>query len=138
MASPSMTNTRRQLQKECSKALENYVRIMREGCDLLGAFKEGLIPEDQREKVFAHRKQEVLAYTAYTRTQTRLWSLLNRFRPTSYPSIRRRPSRIEIQEEWTCFSGPRLGKVRSPRVGTWAEPARMECGRLRHEHWTGH
>ena len=85
MASPNMTNTRRQLQKECSKALENYVRIMREGCDLLDEFKEGLIPEDQREKVFAHRKQEVLAYTAYTRTQTRLWSLLTDSDPRLIP-----------------------------------------------------
>jgi hypothetical protein len=58
---------------------------MREGCDLLGESKEGLIPEDQRKKIFAHRKRELLAYTAYTRTQTRLWSLLTDSDPRLIP-----------------------------------------------------
>jgi hypothetical protein len=61
MASPSMANMRRQLHKECSRALQYYGLIMQEGCDLLGETQEGLIPEAQREKIFAHRKQELLA-----------------------------------------------------------------------------
>jgi len=49
---------------------------MHEGCALLGEVKEGLIPDDQREKIFTHRKQELLAYAAYTSTQRRLWTVL--------------------------------------------------------------
>lgn len=49
---------------------------MQEGCELLGEAQEGLIPEDQREEILRHRKQELLAYAAYTRAQKRLWSLL--------------------------------------------------------------
>jgi hypothetical protein len=77
MASPDMTPIRRQLQKECSRALGYYARILQEGCELLGEVKEGLIPDDQREKIFAHRKQELIAYAAYTRAQRRLWTLLS-------------------------------------------------------------
>jgi hypothetical protein len=67
---------RRQLHKECSRALQYYSLIMQEGCDLLGETREGLIPEDQREEILRHRKQELLAYAAYIRAQKRLWSLL--------------------------------------------------------------
>src|SRR5438105_687107 len=77
MASPGMTNTRRQLQRECSRALQYYVRIMQEGCDLLGELKQGLIPDYQRQKIFSNRKQEMLAFAAYTRAQTLLWTLLS-------------------------------------------------------------
>jgi hypothetical protein len=68
---------RRQLQKECSRALQYYFLNMQEGCELLSEVKEeGLIPDNQREKILAHRKQELLAYATYTRAQKRLWALL--------------------------------------------------------------
>jgi len=96
MASPSLANIRRQLQKECSRALQYYGLIMQEGCDLLGETQEGLIPEDQRERIFAHRKQELLAYAAYTRAQKRLWSLLT----DSDPRLIRLPDVLPA-DEWS-------------------------------------
>jgi hypothetical protein len=93
MASPGMTPIRRQLQKECSRALQNYARIMQEGCDLLGEVKEGVIPDDQREKIFAHRKQELLAYAAYIRVQRRLWTLLS----DSDPRLTRLPDTLPAE-----------------------------------------
>ena len=75
--SHAMTHTREQLQKECSRALQCYIRIIKEGCDLLGQVKEGAIPENKRDKIFSHRKQELLAYAAYTRAQRRLWNFLS-------------------------------------------------------------
>jgi hypothetical protein len=54
---------------------------MQEGCDLLGEVKQGLIPDDQRQKIFSNRKQELLAYAAYTRAQTLLWTLLSHSDP---------------------------------------------------------
>jgi hypothetical protein len=77
MASENNTNTRRQLQKECSRALRHYVRVILEGCDLLGEVKEGLIPGDKRSKIFAHRKEELWAYATYTRARRRLWAVLS-------------------------------------------------------------
>jgi hypothetical protein len=55
----------------------NYVRIVEEGCDLLGEIKEGFIPEDKRDKIFAHRKEELLAHAAYTTARKRLWKFLS-------------------------------------------------------------
>jgi hypothetical protein len=72
-----MTHVRTQLQNECSRAMRDYVRLIQEGCQLLGEVKEGLIPEIGRDKIFAHRKQEVLAHAAYTRARKQLWSFLN-------------------------------------------------------------
>jgi hypothetical protein len=77
MASQGMTNTQRQLQKECSRALRYYVRVIQEGCDLLSGVKEGFITEHNREEIFSHRKEELLAYAAYTRARKRLWSFLS-------------------------------------------------------------
>jgi hypothetical protein len=81
MAPPVMTNTRRQLQKECSRALRCYVRLLEEGCYLLAQIKEGLITENKRDKIFSHRKQELSAYAAYTKARRRLWSLLTDSEP---------------------------------------------------------
>ena len=76
MASRVLTHTRRQLQKECSRALRSYVRLLQEGCELLGQVKEGLITESKRDKIFSHRKEELLAHAAYTKARRRLWSFL--------------------------------------------------------------
>jgi hypothetical protein len=67
---------------------------MQEGCDLLGEVKEGLIPDDQRQKIFSNRKQELLAYAAYTRAQTLLWTLLSH----SDPRLARLPDVLPADE----------------------------------------
>jgi hypothetical protein len=77
MRSQDMTNTRRQLQKECSTALQHYIQILSDGCDLLGEVKEGLITENKREQILSHRKQQLLAHDAYEKAQRRLWRLLS-------------------------------------------------------------
>jgi hypothetical protein len=76
-----MAHVRTQLQEECSRAKRNYVRVVQEGCELLGEVKEGLIPKNTRDKIFSHRKQELLAHAAYTRARTRLWSFLSDSEP---------------------------------------------------------
>ena len=72
-----MAHVRTQLQKECSRAMQNYVRLVEEGCELLSEVKEGVIPEKKRDKIFSNRKQELLAHAAYTRARKQLWSFLN-------------------------------------------------------------
>jgi hypothetical protein len=62
-----MKHTRYQLQNECSRAFECYVRLLEQGCDLLGQVKERLVAENKRDEIFRHRKQEVYAHIAYTR-----------------------------------------------------------------------
>jgi hypothetical protein len=82
MASPSTAHLRKQLQKECLRALQYYVLSMQESCELLCEVHEnGLIPDDEREKILAHRKQELFAYAAYAQAQKRLWTLLTEFDP---------------------------------------------------------
>jgi hypothetical protein len=72
-----MKRTRSQLQKECSRTLQCYIRLLKRGCDLLGQVKEGFIAENERDEVFSHRKQEVCAHSAYTNARKRLWSFLS-------------------------------------------------------------
>jgi len=76
MASRKITDTQGQLQTECSRALQRYVRLLQEGCGLLGQVKEGLIAESKRDEIFSHRKREVCAHVAYTKARKRLWSFL--------------------------------------------------------------
>jgi hypothetical protein len=71
-----MKHTRSELQKDCLRTLQCYVRILQQGCDLLCQVKEGFISEDQRDEIFSHRKQEVCAHCAYTNARKRLWSFL--------------------------------------------------------------
>jgi hypothetical protein len=91
-----MANIRKQLQKECSRAIGYYTRIMQEECGLLGEVKDALIPDDQREKIFAHREQELLAYAAYTRAQRRLWTVLS----DSDPRLTRLPDTLPGEEKF--------------------------------------
>jgi hypothetical protein len=72
----SMKQTRSQLQKECLRTLQCYVRVLQQGCDLLGQVKERFITENERDEIFSHRKQEVCAHCAYTNARKRLWSFL--------------------------------------------------------------
>ncbi len=76
-----MTYVRTQLLEECSRAMRNYVRVVQEGCELLGEVKEGLIPKNTRDKIFSHRRQELLAHAGYTRARKRLWSFLSYSEP---------------------------------------------------------
>jgi hypothetical protein len=92
-----MMPIRIQLQKECARALQNYVRTIEEGCKLLIQVKEGLLPNDQREKIFAHRKQELLAYAAYTRAHRRVWAFLT----DSDPRLTRLPDVLPGEENST-------------------------------------
>jgi hypothetical protein len=71
-----MKHTWTQLQEECSRALGYYVRLLEQGCDLLGQVKEGPIADNQRDEIFLHRKQETCAHIAYTKARKRLWSFL--------------------------------------------------------------
>jgi hypothetical protein len=81
MAPQDMTNTRRQLQKECSIALRRYMNILADGCDLLGDVQEGSLTEEQREKIFSNRKEQLLAHDAYDRAQRQLWRFLSDAEP---------------------------------------------------------
>jgi hypothetical protein len=81
MAYLNMTNTRRQLQKECSRALEDYTRIMHEGCAFLGEIQEGSITEKQKENLFSNRKRQLLARDMYDGAQRRLWRFLSQAAP---------------------------------------------------------
>jgi hypothetical protein len=107
MASERMTNMRRQLQKECSRALGTYIQVIQEGCDLLGQIKEGLIPEDKREVIFSHRKQELWAYAAYTRARRRLW----RFLSDSEPPLARMDGTPQRKGPSSKRSGPALQEI---------------------------
>jgi hypothetical protein len=107
MGSQNMTNTRRQLQKECSRALQAYIQIIQEGCDLLGQIKERLIPEDKREAIFSHRKQELWAYAAYTGARRRLW----RFLSDSEPTLARMDDTHQRKRFSNKRSGPELQEI---------------------------
>jgi hypothetical protein len=62
--------------KGCT-SVRHYMDILSEGCDLLGEIQEGSIPEEQKEKIFSNRRQELLAQQVYSRAQRRLWRLLS-------------------------------------------------------------
>jgi hypothetical protein len=84
MAPQGMAHTRMQLQMECSRAMQRYVQLVQKGCDVLGQLKDGVMLEDARDKIFSNRKQEALAYAAYTQAQRRLL----RFLSDSDPQLR--------------------------------------------------
>jgi hypothetical protein len=77
MAPQGMTNMRRQLQKGCSDTLHRYMSILSEGCDLLRDLQEDSLTEEQREKIFSNRKEQLLAHDAYDRAQRQLWRFLS-------------------------------------------------------------
>jgi hypothetical protein len=83
-----MTHTRRQLEKECSRALERYVGTLEKSCDLLGEAEQSMITEHQRDKTLSPCKDEVSAYVAFTTARRRLWGFLRDSEPQVAP---RRP-----------------------------------------------
>jgi hypothetical protein len=58
-------------------ALQYYVHLINEGCELLAQIREGPISENKQNEIFSHRGKELLAYAVYTRAQRRLWKFLN-------------------------------------------------------------
>ena len=72
-----------QLQKECSTALQFYVELVKEGCALLAEVKEVPMLENQRNAIFSHRRQELLAQSAYTKARRRLWDCLIDSKPVA-------------------------------------------------------
>jgi hypothetical protein len=99
-----MTNMRRQLQKECSSTLRHYMDILSEGCDLLGEIQEGSIPEEQKEKIFSNRRQELLAQQVYSRAQRRLWRFLSDAAPP--PRLDNAPEPKRSSKEQSSPHGP--------------------------------
>jgi hypothetical protein len=99
-----MTNMRRQLQKECSSTLRHYMDILSEGCDLLGEIQEGSIPEEQKEKIFSNRRQELLAQQVYSRAQRRLWRFLSDAAPP--PRLENTPEPKRSSREQSSRHGP--------------------------------
>jgi hypothetical protein len=77
MGPPVGTLTLTQLQDECSETLQSYVQLIKEGCAILGNVKEIPVSEYKRKEIFAHRREELAAHTAYTKARTKLWDFLN-------------------------------------------------------------
>jgi hypothetical protein len=77
MGSRVSTLTLTQLQDKCSEALECYVKLIKEGCALLGNVKDFPLSGSQRNEIFAHRREELAAHSAYTKARTKLWDFLN-------------------------------------------------------------
>jgi hypothetical protein len=103
MAPPSMTSTRRQLQKECSGALRHYMDILSEGCDMLGEIEEGSITEKQKERIFSNRKQQLLAHDTYDGAQARLWRFLRDVAPPRFDNA---PEPKRNSKEQSIRHGP--------------------------------
>jgi hypothetical protein len=72
----SRVKTLTQLQNECSTALRSYMEILQEGCVLLAKLNKAPIPENERNEIFSHRREELSAHTKYTKARTELWNFL--------------------------------------------------------------
>jgi len=67
----------RQLQKGCARTLKDYLRVAREGCDLLTEIQEFPVSADLHKEIQRHRRLESESHTAYTMARRRLWDFLN-------------------------------------------------------------
>jgi hypothetical protein len=65
------------LQTKCSTALQAYLELAKEGCELLSRLNEVPLPENKRNEVLAHRRRELHAHTDYTKARSKLWEFLN-------------------------------------------------------------
>jgi hypothetical protein len=72
-----LPNVREELHKECSRALEYYIRLVRQSCEVLGEIKEPVIAPATRDKIFSQRKEEVAAYGTFMAARRRLWRFLS-------------------------------------------------------------
>jgi hypothetical protein len=69
--------THKQLENEYATALQEYLKLVQDGCALLSKFREMPVSKNEREEIFEHRRKEAWAHTAYTRARTKLWKFLN-------------------------------------------------------------
>jgi hypothetical protein len=66
------------LQKKCSMALDVYIGLAKQGCELLSQVKEVPLSETQRNDILSHRRRELHAQSDYTKARSKLWAFLNR------------------------------------------------------------
>jgi hypothetical protein len=74
----SSTETLVVLQRKCSMALDAYIALAKQGCELLSQAKDLPLPEHRRNEILAHRRQELHAHSDYTKARSKLWASLNR------------------------------------------------------------
>jgi hypothetical protein len=72
------TETLAALQRKCAMALDAYIALAKQGCELLSQAKDLPLPEHQRNEILAHRRQELHAHSDYTKARSKLWASLNR------------------------------------------------------------
>ena len=82
MTGPDGTRTQTEtlglLQRKCSMALDVYLTLARQGCELLCGITDLPIREHQRDEILAHRRKELHAHSDYTKARSKLWASLNR------------------------------------------------------------
>jgi hypothetical protein len=81
--------SRRELQTKCSTALRSYVELLQQGCELLANVKDTPMPEYERKKIFAHRREELHAHGQYTKARQALWDFLVDSKPRGGQTVRR-------------------------------------------------
>jgi hypothetical protein len=81
--------SRREVQSKCSTALRSYVELLQQGCELLANVKDTPMPEYERKKIFAHRREELHAHGQYTKARQALWDFLVDSKPRGGQTVRR-------------------------------------------------
>jgi len=66
------------LQVKCSRALDTYMHVVKQGCELLMGIKDIPAPENERNEILSHRRRELQAHADYTKARSKLWEFLNR------------------------------------------------------------
>jgi hypothetical protein len=72
------TETLALLQRKCSMALDAYIALAKQGCELLSRVEDLPLPEHQRNEILSHRRLELHAHSDYTKARSKLWASLNR------------------------------------------------------------
>ncbi len=65
-------------------ALEAYLELARQGCELLTGIDEVPVPEDKRNEILSQRREELHAHSEYTKARSKLWEFLNDSKPRLY------------------------------------------------------
>lgn len=55
-----------------------YIRLAKQGCELLRGVQKLPISENERDEILAQRRQELHAQSDYTKARSKLWAFLNR------------------------------------------------------------
>jgi hypothetical protein len=74
----TQTETLDVLRSRCSRTLDLYLGMARQGCELLCSVNGLPISEHQRNEILCHRRKELHAHSDYTKARTKLWTFLNR------------------------------------------------------------